>query len=334
LTVPVEFGHVSWCPPFQGGALAAEDEALGFDIRYFGENTAFAADPLAELRDAARATTSIKLATGSTNTVTRHPAVVAGGIAAVQALSGGRAICGVSTGDSAMGVLGRGPQRIAEFRERTAMLRSYLHDEAVRIGDWDSRIEWLAGVDYTPVPLEIMCSAPRAIGVAASLADRITLAVGTAPERVRWALERVDEGLAAAGRTRADVRLGMYVPLCVEDDRAVAAERLRVRVKGIAHMGSFPGVDLDEQPEQLRRVSSTLRTEYDYRHHNVDAGNPLAQLVEPEFADWFGIGGPAAYVVERLGALVDCGFSYFFVAGFPYPERERFAAEVMPQLRR
>jgi hypothetical protein len=36
----------------------------------------------------------------------------------------------------------------------------------------------------------------------AALADRITLGVGTAPERVRWALDRVHEGLAAAGRTR------------------------------------------------------------------------------------------------------------------------------------
>ena len=329
----IEFGHVDFCPPLQGAALAAEDEALGFDIRYFGDNTAFAADPLAELRDAARATSRIKLAVGSTNTVTRHPAVVANGIAAVQVLSEGRAICGVSTGDSSLGVVGRGPQRIAEFRERTEMLREYLAGRAVRIGHWESRIEWLDDVAYTPVPLEVMCSAPKAIGVAAALADRITLAVGTAPERVRWALERVDEGLAAAGRARADVQLGMYVPVCVEDDRTVAAERLRVRVKGIAHMSSFPGVDLEEQPERLRRVSATLRDAYNYRHHNMKDGNPLAELVDAEFADWFGIGGPPGYVVERLGELADAGFSYLFIAAFPLAERERFAAEVMPQLR-
>src|ERR1700759_4115546 len=102
----IEFGHVDFVAPFRGAALAREDEDLGFDIRYFGENSCFASDAFAEMRAAAEATTRIKLATGTSNFVTRHSSVVATSIAAVQVLSGGRAICGVGKGDSAVGVLG------------------------------------------------------------------------------------------------------------------------------------------------------------------------------------------------------------------------------------
>jgi 5,10-methylenetetrahydromethanopterin reductase len=328
----LQFGNVSFCPPLQGATLAAADEALGFDIRYFGENTSYGSDPFAELRDAARATTRIRLAVGATNFVIRHPAVIANAAAGVQVASGGRAICGVSTGDSSLGVIGRRPQRMAEFERDAALLRGYLRDETVRAGGWDSRIDWLQTVDYTPVPLEIMCSGPKAIGVAARLADRVTLTVGAAPDRVAWALELLDEGLTAAGRSRTDVEIGAYVGVAVDDDRERAIERLKVRVKGIAHMASLPGVDLDGQPERLRTVTSRLRTEYDYRHHNVRADNPLGALIEPDFADWFGIGGPPGYVVERLGALAEAGLSYVFVAGMLGEERERFAVEVMARL--
>ena len=59
----VEFGHCTIAPPLQGAALALEDEQLGFDIRYFGDNHSLHPDPFVALLDAARATTRIKLAT-------------------------------------------------------------------------------------------------------------------------------------------------------------------------------------------------------------------------------------------------------------------------------
>ena len=330
----VEFGHVSFCPPFRGAELAAEDEALGFDIRYFGDNTSVASDPFAELRTAAQATTHIKLATGSTNTVTKHPAVVATAIAAVQVASGGRAICGVGKGDSSMGAIGRGPQRHAEFVEKTTALRTYLRGESVRVGGSNSRLEWLdAFPEFEPVPLEIVCSGPKSIAAAAALADRITFSVGAADERVRWALGVLDEGLEAAGRTRADVQIGAYVPICVDPDRANAAERLRVRVTGAAHMSSFPGNDLSVQPEILRKVTTQLRTAYDYRHHNNDPDNPLGGLVDAEFADWFALGGPPQYLAERLAHLVELGLSHFMFAALPLDERERLATDVFPAVR-
>jgi 5,10-methylenetetrahydromethanopterin reductase len=330
----IEFGHVNFVPPFQGAALAREDEELGFDIRYFGENSCFVSDPFAEMRAAAEATTTIKLASGTANMVTRHPSVVATSIAAVQVLSGGRAICGVGKGDSAVGVLGLEPQRQAAFVEDAKLLRTYLRGESTELGGFESRLRWLDDVEgYTPVPLELMASGPRSLRAAAGIADRITLAVGAAPERVAWALERIDEGLEQSGRTRADIRIGAYLPISVHDDEQAALEWVKVRSRSAVHMASLGGAALDQQPERLRAVTTRMRDAYDYRHHNNDAGNPLAEIVDDDFARWFGIGGPAGYVIERLGLLVDAGLSYFFVGAMPLDERERLAGEVFPAFR-
>jgi 5,10-methylenetetrahydromethanopterin reductase len=336
----VEFGHCSWAPPFEGPRFALEDEELGFDLRYFGDNTCMQPDVFAELRDAARATTRIKLGTAVTNTVTRDPSAVATAMAAIQILSGGRAICGVGKGDSAVAYVGRKPQRHDEFVERSIRLRRYLRGETVTFPDFESRLEWLPEAGYSPVPLELWVTGPRSIKAAAAVADRIVLNVGVAPERIRWALGLIEEGLAESGRTRAEVQLGSAVRLYVNDDRAAAAEGLRTRVAAAAHMASLPGADLESQPDILRRTTSKLRDGYDYRLHprqTAFAGaadeNSNTRLVDAEFADWFGLGGPASYITERLAEMIAAGFDYFTFTALPREEREILATEVFPALR-
>ena len=318
--------------------MAREDEDLGFDTHYFGDNTCINSDIFAELRDAAKATKKIRIATGVTNTVTRDASTVATSIAAVQVISGGRAICGIGKGDSAVGLIGRPPQRHAEFVESMQILRAYLRGESVRRGNVDSRIEWLPRFDYTPVPLEIAATGPRTIRTAAHLADRIMLNVGNAPERVRWALAIVDEGLAEAGRSRQDVRIGLALHVWLDNDPRAAAEQLCSRLAPHAHLASFAGNDLEAQPAILRRVTTQMRTAYDYRGHfrgdykRSDFGN--SGIVDAEFAAWFGLAGPASYAIERIHELANSGLDYFFFPPLTLPERERLAADVMPALRK
>src|SRR5271155_4859754 len=90
----VEFITNGWCQPGDGGRIGAEAEALGFDVQGFGVNECLSADVFAELRLAAAATETIGLMTSVANFVTRRPVVVAGGCAALDMVSGGRATCG------------------------------------------------------------------------------------------------------------------------------------------------------------------------------------------------------------------------------------------------
>lgn len=329
----VGFGTTGFCRAFSGGEVAKRSEELGFDVQLFGENHAMAPDVFGEMRAAVESTEKIKLLAGPVNFVTRDPGVVASAIAPIQIMSGGRAICGIARGDSAVALAGRKPQRQAGLDRDLGILRTYLERGTVEFDERTSAIEWIGDLAYQPVPIELVCSGPRAIALAATRADRIGLSIGGHPDRFRWALEVVDEALAAAGRSRDDVRIGAYIPFAIDDDWAAAREALRFRVAGWAHMSSFPGIELGDQPEIMRKATEKLRAGYDYRFHGGGPlDNPNNRMIDDEFADWFGIGGPPSYVVDRLGALVELGvddFSTYFADG----EREIFARDVMPAVR-
>jgi 5,10-methylenetetrahydromethanopterin reductase len=332
--VGVEFSTTGFCGAFEGAAVARESEALGFDIQLFGENHSMAPDVFGEMRAAVAETSTIRLLCGPVNFVTRDPGVVASAIAPIQIASGGRAICGVARGDSAVAMAGRAPQRQAELERDLGYLRTYLGRETVSFPERESRLEWIRELPYAPVPIELVCSGPRAIALAAQRADRIGLSVGASPERVRWAIDIVDRALSKAGRSRDEVTIGAFLSVAVTDDRPSGLAALRSRVAGWAHMSSFPGIDLSEQPPLMRRVTEKLRRGYDYRYHRADvpADNPNTRLIDDEFADWFAVGGPPSYIVDRLGELVELGVQCFGTALIG-GERDRFAREVMPAVR-
>jgi 5,10-methylenetetrahydromethanopterin reductase len=330
----VEFGVTGFYPAFSGAANARTSEEMGFDIHGFSENHSRVPDAFGEMRDAARETTRIRLACGPVNFLTRNPGVVASAILPIQILSGGRAICGIASGDSAAAAAGKGPQRIDDMARDLRILRSYLRDGEAELGNRTTRIEWVQQISYEPPPIQMACSGPRAIGLAARAADRICLGIGTNPERVLWALRIIDDALADSRRDRESVRVGVFAPLAVTDDRPSGRAKIRTRVSAWAHMQSGNGTDLSQQPEILRRVTSVLRDSYDYSFHHPGAPpeNPNSAVCDEEFGDWMGVGGPPGYIVDRLGQLIELGID-FFMTSLPMPEREVFAATVMPQLR-
>jgi len=330
----VEFGTTGFYPAFTGADMAREAEEMGFDIQCFSENHSRVPDCFGEMRDAARATEGIALMCGPVNFLTRDPGVVASSLLPLQVISGGRAICGIASGDSAASAAGRRPQRIDAMARDLAALRAYLHGGEAVVGDHATRIEWATGLSIPPPPIQMACSGPRAIALAARLADRIYLGIGTNPERMAWALRIIDDAAAEAGRDRSEVRVGAFAPLAITRDRPSGRASIRTRVAAWAHMCSGRGTDLSQQPEILRRVTSVLRDGYDYNFHHpgAPAENPNTAVCDEEFGDWMGIGGPPSYVVDRLGELVSMGVD-FFVTALPLAEKDLFAAEVMPQVR-
>jgi len=330
----LEFGTTGFHAAFEGAASAKLSEDMGFDIQSFGENHARAADCFGEMRDAARATRRIKLNCGPVNFVTRNVGVIASAILPIHLLSEGRAICGVASGDSAVAAADVKPQRLAEMERNIRQLRAYLKGEEVPLGTRTSRIEWAQGLARPPLPIEVACSGPKSIAMATRSADRIYLGIGTNLERVTWALDIISAELATCGRERGEVRIGLFAPLAITDDRQSGRQALRTRVAAWAHMQSGKGTDLSQQPAILRKVTTVLRDSYDYSFHRADAPaeNPNTAICDEDFGEWMGIGGPPAYVVDRLGELAELGVDYVMTA-LPTDERERFAAEAMPKLR-
>ena len=265
----VEIGTLTFAAPFRGPALAAESEALGFDYQVFGVNECQTTDVFTELRMAVEATSTIGLGCCVANFVTRHPCVVASGIAAIQVASGGRAICAVGKGDSAVGRVGQRPQRHADFVRDLAMLRAYLSGETILVEGVESRIGWLGEVEYTKVPLEVAATGPKTLAAAGAHADRVSLAVGADPDRIDEAIGIVRDAATRAGRDPSEVVIGAHLPISVADTREEAIEWLRPHVVGWAHMASFDRSAIASQDPRLRKVTSVVHDLYDYDHHGV-----------------------------------------------------------------
>jgi 5,10-methylenetetrahydromethanopterin reductase len=337
-------------------ARRAEDE--GWDGIAFGDSQNLAADTYVELALAASVTERVALGTAVTNPLTRHPAITAGAIASIHGESGGRAVLGIGRGDSALAHLGLAPAPVPVFARYLERVQGYLRGDEVPFevaadGDGEvasadalgmggaptaSRLEWLDPA-LPRVPVDVYATGPRMIELAATRADRVTLAVGADPERVRWALDRIttarrDAGLGGLG----DV--GVFLPILVHPDRAAARRLIAGGVASVARFSVMHGTVTGPADDERRRQLRAVHDAYDMRRH-YGAGSAQAAAVSDEVIDDFGIAGPVSFCIERLQQLVELGVRRIVVqAGVARADpdemraaRRRLVEEVLPAVR-
>jgi 5,10-methylenetetrahydromethanopterin reductase len=301
--------------PGESARLAREVEAEGWDGLLLADSQNLQAEVFVELALAAGATERLLLGTGVTNPVLRHPAVVASAAATLQAESGGRMVLGVGRGDSSLTFVGRGPAPTAVLDRFVSDLQAYLRGEAVR----GHRIEWLSE-EQPKVPVVVAATGPQTISVGARRADAVVFGVGAEPARLRWAIE--------TARAAGGSRFGAYVIIAAHSDVAIARDLVRTNVGIFAH---FARGSLDQLEPGDRRVVE-----------NVTRSSAQTPAVPDDFVDRFAVVGPPASCVERLRELQALGLDQLVVVGAAkdadpraaVAARKRFAAEVLPELRR
>lgn len=334
---------------FTSARQAQRAEELGYDGITFVDSQNRASDCYVALTVAAHATTTLKLGTGVTNSYTRHPAVTASAIAAIQAESGGRAYLGIGRGDSALAHLGLAPHAVSKFERYLEQLQGYLRGEEVAFGESDvhllgladtpeaSRIEWLDPA-YAKVPVDVAATGPRVIAAAARHADQVSLAVGADPERIKWGMEVARDARTQAGLD-PEIAFGAYIPTVVHDDPEVALAIGSAGLSLFARFSNMYGEIVGPVTDTQREVLTRIHDSYDMHQHAREGSAQSAQVTQ-EFARSFGLFGPPDYCVQRLGELIELGITRFFIAGatldpsHPYAEcSERFVSMVAAQLR-
>lgn len=338
-------------------ARVAEEE--GWDGIGLVDSQNLAGDPYVELAMAAGVTERLKLATAVTNPVTRHPAVTATAIATVHGESGGRAVLGIGRGDSSLAHLGLAPAPVAVFERYLDRLQGYLRGEpqdfdlrsdagrdlrssetlGMAGGPSTSRLRWL-GRDPRKVPVDVAATGPKVIAIAARLADRITFAVGSSPERIRWAIEVARAARAAAGLDETLHDVGVYVPVVVHPDRDFARRLVSGAVGSYARFSVMHGRVAGPIGEGQQARLEAVHHAYDMRSHFTH-GSPQSKELDDGLIDTFGVAGPAAYCVDRLLELTSLGVRRIFVmaagVGADLDEarasRARLVADVLPSLR-
>ena len=334
---------------FDGVQQAVRAEQIGYDGIVYVDSQNLVADCYVSMALAAHATTRIQLGTGVTNSYTRHPAVTASAIAAIQAESRGRAHLGIGRGDSALAHLGLAPHAVAPFERYLAQLQGYLRNQEVAFDESDvealgladtpsaSRIYYM-GAMGPKVPVDVAATGPRVIEAAARQADRVSLNVGCDVERTRWGME-----LARGAREQAglppEIPFAAYLPLVVHDDPEEAMRIGAGQVSLFARFSNMYGEVVGPATEQQRAVLGAIHDAYDMHGHGRP-GSAQSGVIPAEFERSFGVFGPPDYCVQRLGELIELGVDRFILRGSPLdpadPDSqasERFAAEVAPQLR-
>lgn len=325
--------------------LARDIEAMGFDILLCPDTQNLSPDPFSQLALAAQSTSRLRLGTGVTNPVTRDVAVTASAFATLQAESRGRMICGIGRGDSSAAHAGLKNGTTAQLRTFVERLQAYTRGETIDRDGTPSRLRWYDSLSVPPVTVDIACTGPQTIRMAVDVGERVSFAVGSAAERIRWAMDVALERLAETGRARDSICIGAYVNLVCDPDEQRAIGLGRMISGMVAHFAGMKNAPTGHLPPQLKALAERMQTGYDMKHHAQESGSHLT-MVPDEFVDWFSICGPPAKCRDRLGVLLEMGLDHIYQLGgspvaHPHGQRQQamveqarlYAMEVIPQVR-
>jgi 5,10-methylenetetrahydromethanopterin reductase len=324
MPVPVHVGLLPNRPVEEIAQLAARAEDLGFAGVWVADSQSIFRDVFCALTLCAGRTRRLKLATGVTNPVTRHPATLACSFATLDELSGGRAVLGIGIGESSVATLSLRPARIKRLEQAALVLRGLLAGEEV---EWDGariRMTWHA----RPVPIVFASSGPRSLETAGRVADGVLFQVGAAPAMVSYALDHVERGAAGRAVTR-------YMRLaCSVDYNRQAARSAATGYVAAAAGTVFRSAPAELLDDALLADIRALKARYDYHQHTSSAA-PHAELVTDRILDAIAIAGTAEEAIPRFRELVARGVDEFVLtitSSRPEDTLRILAQEVLPAL--
>lgn len=312
-------------------------EDAGFALLATGDSQSLWSDPFVTLAVGALVSRSARLAVTVSNPRTRHPAVVASSLAALNKLTGGRIVYGIGSGDSALKNIGMRPARVAEVGEFARAVKRLCAGEEITWDGAPAAVRW-ANCD---VPVWMAAEGPRMQYLAGQIADGVLLSNALHPAALDSALGQVAAGAAAAGRSVADIEVWCLAAMCFAETEQAAIHRLRAILAGTANHVYRSGLATKGVPPELHEALSTLQDRYDSRHHASPAtAEHNARLVEelglvPFLAERSVIAGPPERCAERITELGDLGVRNVLVhhqANDPIEFMETFRACLTPLL--
>ena len=184
--------------------LAKLSEELGFSHIWVGDSHLIWREAYVNMAAVALNTTRVKIGTGVTNPLTRHPSVVASAYATLEEYSPGRMIVGIGLGDSSVETMGMKPAKLSFFEKTMQQMRDLLAGNEVQLET--GKIHLLQPCKGK-IPIYIAASGPKMLELSGRIADGIIVLVGVADEYIAHAKDKIAAGAKAAGRKLADISL-------------------------------------------------------------------------------------------------------------------------------
>jgi 5,10-methylenetetrahydromethanopterin reductase len=245
---------------------------------------------------AAAVTERVVIGLGVVNPYTRHPALVAMETAALAGIAPGRVVLGLGSSnrkwiEAQMAIPFKTP--LGGLREGVEIVRGLLDGRRVTYTGELFSVHDVALEAPPPqrVPILLGVKGPRALALAAEIADGVHCSVLASPAHVR----RVRATTAAA---RREFRVIAYVPVAVSDDGAEA--RAWVRPLLARYLGALHGQSILEDAGL-----DTARTQ-PFRDA-LAGGRPATDLVSGDMVDALAIAGTPAECRASLARWAEAG---------------------------
>ena len=313
------------------GGLCREVEESGFDLLGVADSQSVFRELYVALTLAALNTSRIGLGPLVTNPLTRHLVVTASAISSVDELSGGRAMLGLGSGDSAITTIGAPPATVAGLEDGIATLRRLTSGAPVhRAGQ-----RWQVHRSARRVPIYLAAEGPRTLELAGRLADGVIVGLGLTPEVVRLSLAAIERGARASGRTLADVDVWWFAKANIADTREAAVAPIRMALAASANHAFRFTLEGKGVPPELHDQIRGLQRDYDAHHHEVADGDN-AGLTDrwglTEFLlDRFAIAGTPDDCAAQIRRAMAAGGRQFVITGF-VPDPTSFVRRFMDEV--
>lgn len=272
-------------------------ESIGFDSVWVIDSQLLCRDVFVVLTALAMSTSRIRIATGVTQPATRHPAVTASALAALDEISGGRVMSGMGTGFSSLRTLGMPAAKMSEFEAFVGAVRKLLaQQEATFANGTSAMMAWLS--KPARVPIYGAASGPKMTQLVSRIADGAILLQGISDALLDRADEWLAEGAAEVGRNPKELDVACWVPLGIDDRPDIARDQVRVRVAGAIMNAKAEWFDGPER-EAVEKVQASYK---DFQHAGSNADH--ARILPDQIVDRYAIAGDAGIVRAQLSRLM------------------------------
>jgi 5,10-methylenetetrahydromethanopterin reductase len=317
------------------GELCREAEASGFDWLGVADSQSVFHELYVALTLAALNTSRVRLGPLVTNPLTRHLVVTASAMTSIDALSNGRAVLGIGSGDSAIYTLGAPPATVAGLEDAIVTLGRLTSGEQVKR---EART-WQVHRTERRVPIYLAAEGPRTLELAGRVADGVIVGLGLTPAVIDLSLAAIERGARAAGRRLADLDVWWFAKTNVADTHAEAVDPIKMALAASANHAFRFTLEGKGVAAALHEPIRGLQREYNAHHHEI-AGAGNAALTDrwglTDFlVDRFAIAGTPGECVAQIRRAVAAGARQFITTSFvpdPRTFMQRWAREVAPPL--
>jgi 5,10-methylenetetrahydromethanopterin reductase len=217
------------------------------------------------------------------------------------------------------------PSQLTALEEVTSAVRSLMAGEMVDVdGGYVHLDKVQLGFPPSQVPgISLGVRGPKSLQLSGRVADGTIMSEYASPAYVTWAKEQIATGQRDTGREDEPHRVTVYTWLSVDDDAAIAADKLRPMA---ANLLTAPWKRTYLEPMGVLTEADALVAEH---------GDELADRIPDEWVSQLGVVGTVDECVKAVRKLVEAGADsvVFVPVENDLQTLETIASDLLPRLR-